>query len=131
MSGKSTLKRAWSVRGHFTPCLTIFNRKLSSKTTGLQRDGKLKSIIHSAATTYESEWNIHEGSIPFTRSIKHNHLSIKVLRSLSSLEDLLLLTPTANASTKKQAFPRLSGQTGFSKKGSFGIFFIWLKMSGP
>jgi hypothetical protein len=68
MSGKSTLKRAWSVRGHFTPFFTIFNRKWSSKTTGFQRDGKLKSTIHSAATTYESEWNIHEGSIPFTRS---------------------------------------------------------------
>ena len=30
MSGKSSLKRAWSVRGHFTTFFTIFNHKWSS-----------------------------------------------------------------------------------------------------
>jgi hypothetical protein len=84
MSGKSTLKRAWSVRGHFTPFFTIFNRKWSSKTTGFQRDGKLKSTIHSAATTYESEWNIHEGSIPFTIGATLASLAATILLATAS-----------------------------------------------
>src|ERR1039458_9230236 len=85
MSGKSTLKRSNSQRGHFTPFFTIFNRKWSSKTTGFQRDGKLKSARHSAATRYESEWNIHEGSSPFTRSIDYQWLTNQCSKSAVNL----------------------------------------------
>jgi len=49
MRGTSSLKRAWSVRGHFTPIFTIFNRQWSSKNTGFQRAGKLKSEYPAAA----------------------------------------------------------------------------------